>query len=102
VRRRRGDAGFARLEACEQRVRQAHAGERAGGREQAGPERDADQRADNGNHRQEEADCDAGDAGEDKEDGCRDDVDAAAGDGGGAKARVPEKCEADDCRGDQN
>ena len=89
-------------EAREQGVRQAHAGERAGGRQQSGPERTADERADDRRHRQDEADRDAGEAGQDEEDGLRDDVDAAATDRGEAQACVPEKREGEDCRDDPN
>src|ERR1700722_13998617 len=98
----RGGAGFVCLEPRGDGVREAHAGERANGRQQSDPERAADDRVDDRSHRQEEADRDAGDAGQDEEDGFRDDVDAAAAHRGDAQARVPEKREGEDCRGDPN
>jgi hypothetical protein len=91
-----------RLKARENGVRQAHACERACRRQQSGPQRAADKSADDRNHRQEEADRYAGEAGQDEQGCFRDHIDRAAGRGCCAQARVPEKRESDDCRGEAN
>jgi hypothetical protein len=60
------------------------------------------QHADNRRHGQEEADRDAGEAGQDEEDCFRDVIDDDATGGGEMQVCVPEKREGDDCRGDPN
>jgi hypothetical protein len=85
-----------RLDPPEDAFGDGHAGERAGGRQQSGPERAADDRPDSGNHRQEEADRDAGETGQDREQSFRGDIEDGAIRRGNAQARIPEKSEDDD------
>ena len=60
-------------------------------------------RTDDGDHRQEETDRDAGEAGQDEEDRFRDDIDRAATRGDdGAQACIPEHNQDGDCRSDPN
>jgi len=93
---------LARLEARENGVRQAHPGKSAGCRKQSGPECAPNDGVDSRNERQEEADRDAGEAGQDEEGRLCNEIGRAAADGDGAIAGVPEKSEGGDCRDDPN
>ena len=94
--------GLLRLDPRKDGVGESHAGKRAAGRQQSGPECAANNRAQARNHRQEESDQGAGETGQDQEGGFRGDVDSAAARRGDAQARKPKKREDGDCRGDPN
>jgi rRNA maturation protein Nop10 len=101
-RRGRARVGFARLEPRQDGVGDIHAGDRARARQASGEDRAADEIAHDGRHRKEEADRDAGEAGQDKQDSFRSDIGDAAADLRGSQASVPKQNEGGDCGGDPN
>jgi hypothetical protein len=100
--RRRARVGFARLEPRENGVGDIHAGDRASGRQGSGVDCASDEVAQNRRHRKEEADRDAGEAGQDEQDCFRNDIGDAAAHLRGSQAPIPKQSEGDDCGGDPN
>jgi hypothetical protein len=102
--RRRGLklARVGRLEPRQDGVGDIHADERAGAGQASGEDRAADEAAQDWRQRQEEADQDRTEAGQEEENGFRRHACDATGDLGGLQASVPKDGEGGDCGGDRN
>jgi alkylation response protein AidB-like acyl-CoA dehydrogenase len=95
-------ARFARFEPRQDGVHDIHADDRAGARQASGIDCAADEVAQARRQRQEEADQDRAEAGQEEEDGFRRDAWDATRDLGGLQASIPKDGEGGDCGGDRN